>query len=286
MKHRIYLILILFIQLQLFAQNQRFIYEYNFKPDSLNKDLVLKEIMNLDVNPNGSVFYSQLLLDRDSIMSQQIEKTKGTGTIVLDSRNIKRSQANFIISKKYPKLETKLMTSFNALDLALIENNTITWQILPETKTFEGYKVQKATSNFAGRNWIAWFTQDIQIQDGPYKFCGLPGLILSVEDQEGDHTFGIVGIKKQYNKTYLMSSRTKEIVVSPEKFNKLWNEYKKDPAKNIKLMHSSSQMSDTLFFNSNTGNPMTKQELIKNKEEGDKKYFNHYNNFIELSLYK
>lgn len=33
---------------------------------------------------------------------------------------------------------------------------------------------QKATCDFAGRKWIAWFTTEIPIQDGPYKFYGLP----------------------------------------------------------------------------------------------------------------
>lgn len=284
MKQKIYLILILLIHFQAFAQSQRFIYEYNFKPDSLNKQNVLKEIMNLDVNQDGSVFYSQLLLDRDSVMSAQIEKSKGSGTIYLDSRNIKKSAANFDVSKKYPTLETKFRTSFNALDLVVVDDKKIDWIILPETKMIEGYKVQKATANYVGRHWTAWFASDIQLQDGPYKFCGLPGLILSVEDEEGDHNFNIVGIKNQYNRT--LRPNSKEIIVSPKKFNQLWNEYKTDPAKNIKLIHGSSQMADTILFNSNTGNPMSKQELIKNKEEGDKKYFKYNNNFIERSLYK
>jgi hypothetical protein len=135
-----------------------------------------------------------------------------------------------------------------------------------------------------GKNWTAWFTDDIQIQDGPYKFSGLPGLILNIEDEKGDHAFNIIGIKKQFHTTYL--NKSKEIVVTEEKFNKLWNEYKKDPAKNIKLIHASSEMSDTIFYDSNTKSPLTKQDLIRNKEEGDRKFFKHYNNFIELQLYK
>lgn len=43
----------------------------------------------------------------------------------------------------------------------------------------------------------------------------------------------------------------KEIFVTNEKFSQLWNKYKKDPAKNIKIMHNSSEMSDTLFSGPN-----------------------------------
>lgn len=266
------------------AQNQRFIYEYTFKPDSLNKEIVLNEIMNLDVTKDGSIFYNQLLLDKDSILNAQFEQGKKTGTIRLDARKVKRSQANFIVTKKYPKYETIFHTSFNALNLSLNESKKMNWVILPETKIIEGLKVQKATTNFVGRNWTAWFSNDIQIQDGPYKFSGLPGLILNIEDEKGDHVFNIIGIKKQFHTTYLIKS--KEIIVTEEKFNKLWNEYKKDPAKNIKIIHGSSEMSETLFYDSNTKNPLTKQDLIRNKEEGDRKFFKHYNNFIELQLYR
>lgn len=281
---RISILLAILLFFYSLAQNQRFIYEYSFKPDSINKETVIKEIMNLDVTKEGSLFYSQLLLDQDSIFNAQIEQGKKTGIRILDGRKIKRSQANFLVSKKYPNYQTSFHTSFNALNLSVNEDKTINWIILPEIKTIEGHKVQKAKTNFVGRNWIAWFTNDIQIQDGPYKFSGLPGLILNIEDENGDHIFNIVGIKKQFYKTYLLKS--KEIVVTEEKFNKLWNEYKKDPAKNIKMIHSSSEMSETLFYDSTTKNPLTKEDLIRNKEEGDRKYFKYYNNFIELKLYE
>lgn len=242
--------------------------------------------MNLDVTKEGSIFYSQLLLDRDSLFSQQVEQGKISGSIHIDLRKIKKSQANFIISKKYPNFETDFHTSFNALNLLIKGNPKINWEIISETNTIEGFNVQKATTNFGGRNWIAWFANEIQIQDGPYKFNGLPGLILMIADDKDEHIFKLVGSKKQNYKSFELKSRGKEIEVTEHKFNDLWNEYKKDPAKNIKLIHGSSEMSETIFFDSNTKSPLTKQDLIRNKEEGDKRYFKYYNNYIERNLYK
>ena len=72
----------------------------------------------------------------------------------------------------------------------------------------------------------------------------------------------------------------KEVFITKEKFNQLWNESVKDPTKNIKLMHNSSEMSETLMFDSNTGSSMIKQDLIRNKE------FLSKFNFIERDLYK
>ena len=43
------------------------------------------------------------------------------------------------------------------------------------------------TTNFGGRKWIAWFTQDIPISKVPINLEGLPGLILKIEDDK--HNF-------------------------------------------------------------------------------------------------
>ncbi|MFC7345350.1 GLPGLI family protein [Chryseobacterium zhengzhouense] len=270
----------------MFSQNQRFIYEYSFKLDSLNKENVDKEIMNLDITKEGSYFYSALLITRDSLFNAEVEKGKVSNSINIDFRKIKQPKVNFRISKTYPDLETVYHTLLNVSNVAVKELKKMNWTILPETKSIEGFKAQKATTQFGGRNWVAWFTNDVQIQDGPYKFCGLPGLILNIEDEGKAHIFNLVGSQKLDYTPSLIDSKVKEIFITKEKFNQLWKEYIKDPAKNIKLMHSSSEMSETILFNSNTGNPMTKQELIKNKENAAKKFLAKFNNFIEKDLYK
>ena len=96
----IFFYFIVITNIQVFAQNQRFSYEYTFRPDTLDKQNVIKEIMNLDISKEGSNFYSNLLLDKDSIFNAQIEQGKKAGTIMLDARKIKKSEANFIVSKK------------------------------------------------------------------------------------------------------------------------------------------------------------------------------------------
>jgi hypothetical protein len=40
--------------------------------------------------------------------------------------------------------------------------------------------------------WTAWFTKEINVSDGPYKFSGLPGLIVKLEDDRGDYKFDLV----------------------------------------------------------------------------------------------
>lgn len=285
MMRKLILLISLFSFSIILAQNQRFTYEYAFKMDSLNKDSVEKEIMNLDITKDGSNFYSALLITRDSLFKAEFEKTKVSQSVTIDMRKVKMAKVNFRVSKRYPDFETIYHTSIFATNVALKENKKINWTILPNIKSIEGFKVQKAITTFGGRNWTAWFASDIQIQDGPYKFCGLPGLILNIEDDKGDHIFNLVGSQKLDYQPLIIDSKTKETFLTNEKFNQLWNEYKKDPARNIKLIHSSSQMSDTIFSDVN-GNPLSKQDLIKRKEQGARETFKKVNNFIEVELYK
>ena len=57
--------------------------------------------------------------------------------------------------------------------------------VIPEWTMYEdstitvlGMECKKATTNFRGRYWEVWYTEDIPISQGPWKLCGLPGMIL------------------------------------------------------------------------------------------------------------
>lgn len=61
-------------------------------------------------------------------------------------------------------------------------NDKMIWKISNETKQVQNYTLQKATTKFGGRNWIAWFNKDIPFNEGPFKFSGLPGLVFEISD--------------------------------------------------------------------------------------------------------
>lgn len=70
------------------------------------------------------------------------------------------------------------------------------WEIVSDsTKTVLGYECVMARSSYHGRNWTAWFTPEIPIPDGPWKFCCLPGLILKATEETGTHSFTVNGIE-------------------------------------------------------------------------------------------
>lgn len=78
------------------------------------------------------------------------------------------------------------------------------WKMEDGTKTVCGHTCQKATCAFRGRNWTAWYAVDIPQSQGPWKFGGLPGLIMLVEDSLREHVFTVVSIRKG-TKDYMIS---------------------------------------------------------------------------------
>ncbi|MCO4304644.1 GLPGLI family protein [Riemerella anatipestifer] len=188
MKHFILSTLCLFVMNWGLSQNQRFTYEYKFAVDSTKKDSLISEIMNLDVYKEKSVFYSRIKQENDSIINQEFKKQSQISSDKIINlshlKDMKRAKVNDWVLKTYPNYEVELYTKIGFDDYAVRDERKMQWKIAPEHETFKNWKVQKATTEFAGRKWTAWFTTDIPIPDGPYKFHGLPGLIVKMEDQK------------------------------------------------------------------------------------------------------
>lgn len=67
--------------------------------------------------------------------------------------------------------------------------------VADSTKMVLDYSCVMATADYHGRRWTLWFAPDIPLQDGPWKCCGLPGLILEASDMSGQHSFTATGIQ-------------------------------------------------------------------------------------------
>lgn len=90
------------------------------------------------------------------------------------------------------------------------------WMLHDDTLTVcEKYGCMKATTRFRGREWSVWYTTEIPLNAGPWKFCGLPGLILRVEDESGDYRWDCVGLGSApeeliYYRTATVTQTTRE----------------------------------------------------------------------------
>jgi len=103
------------------------------------------------------------------------------------------------------------------------------WDVSDEMLTVAGYLCQKATCKFRGREYTAWFTTDIPINNGPWKFGGLPGLILKAYDKDKLFTFECVGIENHIQKF-------------PIEMNKVFEQYKKTDR--LKLWKTKKEMQE------------------------------------------
>ncbi|MBX9781921.1 MAG: GLPGLI family protein [Chitinophagaceae bacterium] len=56
------------------------------------------------------------------------------------------------------------------------------WMFINEKRTSGNQMLKKATMRFRGRNYTAWYNESIPIANGPWKFGGLPGLIVEIYD--------------------------------------------------------------------------------------------------------
>lgn len=101
-------------------------------------------------------------------------------------------------------------------------HDRIDWKIISDTKTKENWKLQKATANFGGRIWEAWFTTDIPFSEGPYKFNGLPGLIVELKDSKNNFNFELTKIEKPQN----ANSNIVETFFKKKPINIIFNKYK------------------------------------------------------------
>ena len=72
----------------------------------------------------------------------------------------------------------------------------INWEMHPDTMTVCGYLCHKATARIRGVDWTAWYADDIAIDAGPWKFHGLPGMILKTSNAEGTHDYEAVTVRK------------------------------------------------------------------------------------------
>lgn len=281
------------------AQTNRFIYEYKFVPDSSKKDSVITEMMALDIDSKGSSYQSLKKIAEDSLVQDQIKKmmSSGNGNISINRRSNNQS-VTYNVEKTYPDFKIYLHERISMDSYKILEEEKPVWMIGSETQQIGTYKAQKATTDFGGRSWIAWFTTELPFQDGPYKLYGLPGLIVKLEDLTNSHLITLVANKKIENpaktddlmvRNLMPGMNAKELEITEKQFRKLYQDYLTDPSKNMRQMLNNSDPSRKVVVKMKSedgkeiSDPNEMMLLTKKRtEEQEKKN----NNRIEPTLYQ
>ncbi|WP_343663222.1 GLPGLI family protein [Chryseobacterium mucoviscidosis] len=128
------------------------------------------------------------------------------------------------ISKNIVTIQDKAKESFQYSE----NQPTINWKLEKETKQILGYTCNKATTEFRGRKFTAWYTKDIPINNGPYIYNGLPGLIMELEDKKEHYHFTAIALDKKPINIYLRNE-DKIFKISREKYREVQKAYHDNP---------------------------------------------------------
>lgn len=288
-------ILLVFFALMAQAQVHRFIYDYKYIPDINKKDSIASDLMALDITDKGSLYQSLGKIKNDSVMREQFRNAAPGSGRNIDRRDMRRGFVQYKVEKTYPDFKTSLIERIGRDNYKVTENEKQNWTILPETQQIGEYKTQKATTKWGGRDWTAWFSTDIPFQDGPYKFSGLPGLIVRMEDSTGSHIMTLVE-----NKTIAeakaetgaapappMSRNSQTLTVSEDQFKKAYANYLADPTRDMRAMLSGGTNGNgpRIVRMMRDGQEIKPEEMMKRMEKDVKESAKRNNNRIEPTLY-
>ena len=75
------------------------------------------------------------------------------------------------------------------------KRKNIKWTLTDSTQTVAGYQCKTAVCQLHGRKWTVRYAEDIPTTAGPWKLCGLPGLIVEAVSNDGIHRFTLTELQ-------------------------------------------------------------------------------------------
>ncbi len=272
--NRLFFLLILNVYI-LNAQTVRVIYEVNYQPQKENKERK-RELMALDIDAvkNQSLFYNWDRSRRDSLIN------------VNDFKNLEQVPLPYLEFSVFKNYKTTLYcNTLFGTNYCFEKKTKFNWEIMEsaaesESKysdSFQKYNRKFAETSFSGRNWNISFTPDIVLNDGPYFFSGLPGLILTAQSDDGEYVMkavSITTIQKNMSSGYIQIKPN----IKEKKYIEFLKIFKENPALfNINL---TNEFNDHFIYQYSG----KKDDHFQKTNSFIKKQFQRYNNPIDEDL--
>jgi GLPGLI family protein len=228
----------------------------------------------LQIGYNRSFFASSISLKGDSVMTKSgISTNNPDGSTTLSWKKgtvIPKTDFNFTIIQSNESIQY-----FNAVGMALLmyqEPVIKNWKLVNETKEVNTIHCKKAEVTFKGRSWIAWYAPEIPLPYGPYKFSGLPGLIVKITDDKGDYDFELVKSASD--------SRLKGKLINIKKTR--YTEAIETTQLKLKQALKNAQVNETAILASYGTTILKGQDILKQREK-EKEENKKYENPLELT---
>lgn len=176
-----------------------FMYDYRHLRDTADVTSEATDRMLLQVGYGLSKFTSYRTMQIDSLIRIS------TADQVQANPERYIGGETYSIYKNYPtgKFTTtdKIATDWFLVEELIPEQQ---WTLTEGTKEILGYKCKSAKCSFRGRDYTAYYTDEIPVADGPWKFGGLPGFIMEVHDAHNHYSFTCVGINSKADRAITM----------------------------------------------------------------------------------
>lgn len=164
--------------------------KYKFHPDQ--KD-AYDDVRIVQIGKRCVKDYSDIINHFDSLATEQIRRGADSYSNVSGNP----WPLEIIRPIRGEKADLKYRLSISAFFVYSDSVPSLEWNYSDEENdSIIGYDCRKANVEFAGRNYTAWYTPEIPLPFGPYKFGGLPGLILKLEDAERQFVWEAVGFER------------------------------------------------------------------------------------------
>lgn len=158
-------------------------YDFTFAQDALQPNKLVKDEMILEVSPEGMTYLTNDLFKSDTTNVDLVAQLQNDPAFLKSL--MQNNSSHQYLSMFLPKDSSQyyMQAKVNALIYHFKDEvPNIEWVLIDEEKKILDYKVKKASTTLFNREWIAWYAEDFKSSYGPYKFNGLPGLILELSD--------------------------------------------------------------------------------------------------------
>ena len=199
MKKNTIILFLLCLTMQGFAQKDTTVMRVCYVEEWKRTNITNRDHMELWVGNRFSKFFSQSAIRSQQVLDSVNKATKGDPDLVF--AYLKKSQqapseeaGQHYKVYKHLTTDTTLTYTTPYCDPKIVykyeEPICFNWELSEKSDSvIAGYHCQKAITYHRGHTWIAWYAPDIPIDDGPWKLCGLPGLILQAESADGSYRF-------------------------------------------------------------------------------------------------
>lgn len=204
--------------------------------NTVEKNYLYEDDNMLEIGRRVSKFYSmrfyQFVCQDDSF--KQAGNTGNAYSEFLHRTHGAKRGASYTVYKNYPAPDRLTYVDVILTDYYFMYQEDlpkIEWNLLEEGDTIiAGYKCHKASGEWRGRTWTAWYAMDLPYPDGPWKLNGLPGLILAAKEQEGIFSFNCIGIEQTGRAIPITYDKRKWQETAPRKYQDVLKDFWYDQA--------------------------------------------------------